>query len=280
MTTRTGTKGRLKRFREGFFLIFQALGLFVRRPEWWKYVVLPVLVSVVLFVAAASGAMALADDAVARLWEPPASGWLRAAWHVTVFLTRVLLLGITLFVTVFLASIMAAPFNDMLTEAVEGEVGIRADLPFNWRDFLGDIGLAVAHTLLHLASYLVLSVFVLLLNLVPLLGSVASLCAGLFVTATVLSREFVDPALSRRRWTFSEKNRFYRENRPMMLGLGAGLAALFWVPLFNFFLIPIAAMAGTLAFARIAREGRSEIPDHRHPPEGAPAAPRGEPTPD
>jgi len=75
-------------------------------------------------------------------------------------------------------------------------------------------------------------------------------------TASWAAFEWLDLPMARNLHGFSEVRAAQRSVRPLGLGFGAVLGALFLVPLANLVVIPLGAVAGTLLYCDLVRAGR------------------------
>ena len=104
---------------------------------------------------------------------------------------------------------------------------------------------------------------VMALNLIPVIGSVASAVCGYLVTVCMMSVQAMDPPMSRRRYKFTEKLSLIRTQPFVMAGFGTAVWFLFWVPGINLLMIPFACTGGALLHARLKNEGSIRFEDRR-----------------
>ena len=153
-------------------------------------------------------------------------------------------------------NLLASPFYDVLAGKVEARLLGPSDEPFAWRTVLGDAWMSVQHSLLGLLLYGLSMGLLLLLNLLPVVGS--ALYAALSTTATVffLARELMDIPLSRRRLGFFEKIRWMGGHKALLGGLGLATMAMLAVPVVNLLLMPVAVLGGTLLYCHLHQVGQ------------------------
>jgi CysZ protein len=235
------------RFAAGALLPFRAAGVLLDRRDLWLLALAPTALTLLGFL----GGLALAGPGsgwiLRLLWTEP-TGWLAAAW----WLSRAALFLVLLYAfAIALPVALSAPFADRLSAKVEAaELG---ELPSTG---LGKVAAEVAVGAWHALA----RVGLLLLGYVLLLPSLAvpggwPLLAFLW-TATWASFEWLDLPMARNLHGFSEVRAALRSVRPLGLGFGAVLGALFLVPLANLVVIPLGAVAGTLLYCDLVREGR------------------------
>ncbi len=236
------------RFAHALGLPLRAARFVLGQPRLWPFVAVPALVNVVLFVAGAGLVLAYAGDMLGAVWARPEAaalaGWvLLALWYAAFAL--VVGLGLVLaYVLVLLAGgIVASPFNDALSERTErvltGRPVPQPDAPW-WREAARSIASSAAVA----GIYVALLAPVLLLNLVPVAGSLAATVLGWGLGAFFLSVEFTEGALARRGLRLRDRLALLRANAASALGFGLGTSLLLWIPLLNFVTIPVAVVAG------------------------------------
>lgn len=251
-------------FRQGLSAPLHALRYIAARPSMWKYSLLSGLVTIGIFAILATVGVVFSDDLLGLLWARPDAKLLVVLWWFVVALTGVVLLAAAFAVTLVLAGIVLAPFMDVLSERVEtGILDNSVETKATAASLARDLGTGIAHPLFTLAVYAALMMPVLALNLVPVIGSMAAAGIGVALSAAMLSMEFTDQPQSRRRFKWREKATLVWEQRWTMFGLGVGVQLLMLVPVLDFFLLPIAVVAGTMVFCGLDESGRIRFVDRR-----------------
>ncbi len=242
---------------------FRALAVFRRKPYLWRYTIIPILLNFVLGIFLYGGLLFFGwqtiqnltislsnwlDDLIANL---PA--WLGVLEYTIIglgFLLRLLLAVVLLFLSGFLLTqfgvLLGAPWYGQLSEQLEEictgqlhsiEVGIVRDL---WR--------AVLFELKKLVLAAIAGVVLLLLNLVPGIGTIASMIGGLTLTTTIVCLDFLDPPLERRRLRFREKLAIVFRSLPASASFSLVCLGLISIPFLNLLTIPLCVASGTLFF--------------------------------
>ena len=241
---------RVLAFVRALTLPFHAIALLWRQRQLWPLVIVPAAINVALFIGGAALVLAYADSAAQLLWvRPEIAGLVSAALAVIWYLmyAALLVLGlVTAYIaTLLIGGIVASPFNDVLGERVErivmGTTGSGAERPL-WKEALMSIRSSVVVVLL----YALLMGPVLLLNVVPVVGSVTATVLGVAVGAFFLALEFADAVLARHGYALRERIRLLRRNWPLAGGFGLSTSMLLWIPFLNVLCIPIAVVGGTL----------------------------------
>ncbi len=232
-------------------------------PQLWGYVLAPVVLMAAAFVLGSAFILWFVPFVTGLLWVPgpdtqPTTVFLywTALWTVRIVLVGALLLSLYL-----TAGLVATPFNDRLSDQVERRILRTTDEEVLFRQFVRDLMWSVAHSALSLTVYLLVMGLLLLLNLLPGIGSAVSFVVGALVSAMFFARESMDGSMSRRRMGYFEKWRVLAHVWPYALGFGAVVSVAMWVPLLNFLVLPMSVAGGTALFCHLERAGG--LGDHR-----------------
>jgi CysZ protein len=156
------------------------------------------------------------------------------------------LLLLTGFLLVQFGVLLGAPWYGQLSEQLEElctgqlyivEVGI-----------VRDIGRAILFELKKLALAAGVGVVLLLLNVLPGIGTLAATVGGFALAVTIVCLDFLDAPLERRRLRFREKLRMVFRSLPASAGFSLVCFGLVSVPLLNLLTIPLCVASGTLFF--------------------------------
>ncbi len=256
----------LARFMAGFRYPFAGGRHLVANPRLWSYVVVPTFLTTLMIGGAGWLAWTQGPVILELGWsQPTGEGALAVsalvAWNVALVFLRLVLFLVGTIALYMASSVLAVPFNDFLSQAVEEAVLGSRNEPFTWGLFLSDLRMSLGHSLLGLLVYLLVMLPVLLLNLVPGVGSVLATGIGGIATALFLAREMLDGPLSRDRLPFGVKLEVVKAHKVFMTGFGCATAVLLWVPGLNLLSIPCSVVGGTLLYCRLKRDG--ELPEPR-----------------
>ena len=242
---------------------FRVLAVFKRTPGLWGYVAIPILVNFLVGVVLYTGLLFFGWDSVAYLmgslthWVDSLitnlPRWLGILDYLIIgvgWLLRLLLvvglLLLTGFVLVQFGVLLGAPWYGQLSEQLEElrtgqlhivEVGI-----------VRDIGRAILFELKKLVLAVGVGSILLLLNLVPGIGTLAATLGGFALATTLVCLDFMDAPLERRRLRFREKLRVVFRSLPASASFSWVCLALVSVPLLNLLTIPLCVASGTLFF--------------------------------
>ncbi|MGQ9550582.1 MAG: EI24 domain-containing protein [Roseiflexus sp.] len=227
----------------------RALGVLRRQPALWKYIIVPVflnvLVGAMLYVGLLFAGFRSIDAWIAGLPE-----WATViAWLLRGLLVVVLLIAIG-YLLVRFGVVIGSPFYSRLSERLEEErSGVAFDSPPpTVGNVIRDIARAVLFEIKKLILALIIGAPILLLNLIPGVGTVLATAGGIALGATISCLDFFDPPLERRRLRFREKLEFIRQGLPATAGFGLICLGLVSIPLINLFAVPLCITAGTLFY--------------------------------
>ena len=225
-------------------------------PSLFKYCLLPLLISGLVLLAVATGLFYHYRTLVNLLWAKPTFWLLEVLWYVFYIFGLLAVVLVALGVSLVLQAVLAAPFNDLLSERAEMQSLGRPPPPFSWARASRTLGRTLAHELARLLIYLGLMAPLFIATLlIPILGHAVFAVAGFCVSAMYSGYDCLDPCMSRREWSFARKWRVLREQRALTLGLGSGLTFGLLVPILGIFCLPMAVVGGTLLFCDLERAG-------------------------
>lgn len=240
-----GLRNRPSDFFVGLSLPFRAVALVFRTRKLFLLssiaaaVTFVALVGLVAFAAAYTGGLVRYFVFTPESWYGQALFWLVSA------LTFVVLVLVGLNTVPLL---MLAPLQDPLGEAAEEVLGDFKAPDFSVSGLARGTWVSLWHTGARILSLLAGHAVLLLLHLIPGVGSALwTVLSGLW-TVLWLSIEYLDAPMTRHFYPFGEVRKVALARLPASLGFGAALWVILWVPVLNLFLIPTAVVAGTLLF--------------------------------
>jgi len=228
--------------------------VYVEHPELARFWIPPIMVTLGLLVAVGWAAIDLHSDVTDWLWSSPTgSGWLasveRFAHRLLGWLVAFVMVGLGVILVALGSSLIAAPFNDALSEAVESAYLARRPLPFSVARVARDVLRTVGLELLKLCVYAAIMLPLFAIGLmVPVIGPILQATVGFGFTALFFAVDYVDWPASRRDLSPAQRIRWAFAHLRAMLGLGAGVWLLLFVPLLNLLFMPAAVAGGTLFF--------------------------------
>jgi CysZ protein len=232
--------------------------VYVQHPKLARYWVFPVLITGLALLAVFYGAGTYYDDLGGAVWGlfpdswNEATGWvgglLKALRWLIEFIAGILIAVLGLVLVLIVSSIVAAPFNDALSEAVEHILTGEPAPPFSLRRMFADVARTIRLELLKVLVYLaVVGPMFLASFIIPGIGQVVSLLA-FALTAVYLGIDYVDWPAARRNWSVRDRLSFARSQLPAVAGFGTGVWLLLFIPLVNLLFMPAAVAGGTILF--------------------------------
>lgn len=234
-------------FSRGFFYPFRGLRLLSRYPALLKYIVIPFLINLVIFSSAVYFGLDFFNSTVVQ-YIPQGEAWYwallyYAAWILAVLVTAVLVF----FLFTVIGNLIASPFNDLLSErAEEYLLGKRSETAFSLKGFLHDARFTLVNELKKMSLFLVGMVFLLLLNLIPVLGQLIYSVAAILFTLFFLVVEYLGYVFGRKNYAFREQRRYIWRRKFLTLGFGTGVLCILAVPFLQFLCLPLAVLGATL----------------------------------
>jgi CysZ protein len=243
----------------GLGLPVRAFGLIVRTPRLLAWSLLAAVVTAATLVGLAAGLWPVAQQLADRLVGHDAS-WQRV--------TSVGL-GVVFFALAFVVgaltapNLLLAPLQDPLSEATEARCGDFTAPPFSLKGLVRGTLESLAHTLLRVGFMALGFVVLWPLNLVPVAGGVAWVVLSSTWSMFWLAVEHLSNPMARHLHPFRQVVGALRGRLALALGFGAALWVLLWVPVLNFFLMPVAVVAGTLLYRGLRAAGALPAPPSR-----------------
>ena len=236
--------------------------VYFQHPKLARYWVFPILITGLALVAVFYGAGSYYDDLGGALWSffpdswNEVTGWvgglLSALRWIIELIAGILLTLLGLVLVLVLSSVVAAPFNDALSEAVEIILTGEPAPPFSFSHMVADVVRTIRLELLKVLVYLaVVGPMFVASFFIPGLGQLISLFA-FALTAVYLGIDYVDWPAARRDWSVGDRLTFTRRQLPAVAGFGTGVWVLLFIPLVNLFFMPAAVAGGTMLFLALA----------------------------
>jgi len=233
-----------------------------RQRQLWKYAALPLVINFVFVAIAATVLVVYFDDLFA--WITAFTELRRPeVWHqwigFVLFGALKYAIGAALLVAsvvavylvfLVLGGILAAPFNDALSQRTEliqrGQTPPEED--FSVGRLFKEGTVAIVEEVRKAGFFLGCFALIITVNLVPVVGTaIYPILSGAFAMLFA-SLEFVDFTMSRRKLRFAAKRAFVVRHKRPMFGFGAVMFGGLAVPVLNLFFLPIGAIAGTLLY--------------------------------
>lgn len=223
----------------------------VRNPRLWVWVLLPAVIIGALLFLSIGWLLAFLHGPLARVTSFIPGHW---AAHVIEVLAGLVLAVASLAIVLSLAALIAGPFNEMLSEAIEERVTGVPGPTFHLGHFLYDLLIGAIHAVRRIAIYLVTMGLLLLAGIfIPVAGALVTTIGGVLATARFASYDAYDAVFSRRRMRYRDKMAHLNANLWRTMGLGAVVSAVLLVPGLNLIALSIGAAGATLRSIDVAR---------------------------
>ena len=221
---------------EGFSLI--------RRSGLRRFVLIPLLINVFIFIGMIYLGGSYFDQAMERLL-PESAGWLG---YILWPLFALLVLVSSFYTFTLVANLVGGPFNDRLSEMVAERLGAPQNTDHG-RSLVGDIGVSVANELRKWLYFLSLFLMLLLMWLLTLWIPPLTLfmpLLWLLLGTWMMAVEYTDYPMSNQDMRFDAKRAWLRRHRWLAIGFGGATLGATLIPIVNFAVMP-AAVAGATA---------------------------------
>jgi CysZ protein len=227
----------IKYFLKGLQLIMS--------PGLRRYVVIPITINTVIFIAAIWFGFAQIGDLIDWLMAK-LPDWLQWLSWLLYILFGLLCLLVVFFTFSLLANIIAAPFNDLLCEAVAKSLAGDAIVgDGDQRPFIAQIVPSMVNETKKLVYFVGWSIPFLILLVIPGINIVGSVLWFLF-SAWMLNLEYMDYPMSLRHIEFREQRAQLKKRKILSYSFGSTVSAATLIPVVNFLVMP-AAVAGATA---------------------------------
>jgi CysZ protein len=254
-------------FFQGLVALPRGLAFLVKNPRLWPLSALPLLINLVVYSAMAYLAIVhLLPWLVDSLTPTALPGFLAKFGDTLIRILRwiiyvvcvllMVVLGAVTFTSV--GTVLAAPFNDFLSEAVEAilrhEPSIR---PLTLGNLMEDLARTVLAASWKSAIVLVTFVVTVPLLLVPVAGAIIYTVLNGVVATWFMAMEYIDLPMGRAGWTFPSRRKWAGQRRAAVFGFGGAVYLTMLVPLLNFLLMPAAVAGGTILFVELEEAARA-----------------------
>lgn len=243
-------------FSRGFASPFLAARFLAKHRQLIKYIVIPFSINLIIFSIAIYFGLDLFDSIVAQ-YIPQGQAWYWSLlnyflWVVAVFLTAILVF----FSFAIAGNLIASPFNDILSEKTEEILTKKQnDEPFVFAVFLRDAQRTLLDESKKIAVFVIGMILLLLLNLIPVLGSLLFPILSTLFTIFFLVVEYTGYIFSRKRLSFKEQRQFIFAHKLPFLGFGSGILTILLIPFFQFLCIPLGVIGAMQLYDELKKDG-------------------------
>jgi len=238
-------------FWEGFAAPRYGLAYLRDNPQLWSYAIIPILLNVFITIVAFVLLLVAVGGFIYYLHPQFPTGWLGLLLETLSALALLLLAVLATFVLWFLLQgILGGYFYGKLARQVELRLGtpeeLLTELPM-YREALD--------TFRDVTSLILVNASLLLLHVVPVVGSIVSIAATAYFDCLLFGREYLAYPLSLRGQTRRQRNQFARQFRGQTIGLGAVVLLMTFVPILGSIVLTTAVVGAVLLHRRLAPLG-------------------------
>jgi CysZ protein len=218
----------------------------MQHPGLLKFALIPFLINLIVFSGSIYLGFDFFNDSVVHL-IPQGEAWYWAVLYYFLWILAVLVTAVVVFFSfTVVGNLISSPFNDLLSEKTERLLtGTRDDSFFSLKTFWQDALRTLIVEVKKISVFVVMMLFLLLLNLIPGIGSIIYSVLAIMLTLFFLVVEYMGYVFSRKRMNFGDQRRYIFSRRTTMLGFGIGVLALLMIPFLQFVCIPLAVVSAT-----------------------------------
>lgn len=255
---------RMKEFITGVRYLLQGFTFFSSHPKLWTWAIIPTLINLTILIGMIAGLIHYYDDIYVWIssyighigienpdvWYMHVLSWL--LWVVdAIFQLFVILLSlvILLIVSYVAGLIIAAPFNDVLSEKVELIVTGAEPPPFSWKKFASDIIRTIRIESVKGVVLLLIPIILFVLNIIPLIGGPLYIALTFVFGTWDLGFAYADLPMGRRVAPLRDRVDFAMKRKWALMGLGLGFA----IPFFSLLFSAPMVVGGTLLYVKHAK---------------------------
>ena len=241
------TDNPFTRFSAGFFYPFKALRFINNHPRLYLYILLPLIITLAIFTLFTSWGIHLFQQTIVH-YIPRGDAWYwqilsALLWMVAILLTTVLVF----FAFTAVGNLIASPFNDLLSEKTESILNNnqKDHTPFAWRTFFAEAWQTMLVEMKKIAVFLLGMLFLLLLNFLPVVGSLLYAILSIFWTILFLAVEYSGYVFTRRQMTYGLQRHIIFANFSLFMGFGTGVFCILAIPFMQLLCIPLGVVGAT-----------------------------------
>ena len=235
-------------YSQGFLTLWRALPL-LGKPGVKRYVILPLLINIVLFIALFWISGNYFSELVDYL-QGLLPGWLQwlsaLLWILFVVLAALLLF----FGFSFVINLVGSPFNGLLAGKIEQHLTGAAP-PGSERPLWHEIGIIVWS---EVKKWIYFAMWAVLLIVLILILSPLAPVLWFFFSAWAMSLEYLDYPLGNHGLVFSDIRKHLATRRMLYLGFGSAVTVALLIPIFNLLVMPLAVAGATLLHVETAHK--------------------------
>lgn len=238
----------MNNFLFGLTYPFKCIKLFFRFPKIIGYSLIPMIINLVIYTAVFYFSYTFITGKSSELFTQSISNkfLLEFLNFVLSIFTLILILFVCYFLFIIFGGLISAPFNEKISRHIEEKVfGIISD--YNLPIFR-DIAFSIKAELKKLLFYFIFIIPLILVDFVPMIGSIITLVFGSGFSFYYNALDYLDYPMTRRMASFRKKIKIVNSNFSLSMGFGCSAFILTFLPVINVLLNPVLVTAGTSLF--------------------------------
>ena len=244
----------MKDILKGIQAYTEAFGL-ISKLKLWKYFAIPMLISLVTAAVIFGSAYGLSDNIgrfIAKIWVWEFGKETFTSISTFIGGIIVLVIGLILYKHIILA--LSAPFMSPVSEKIEMHLTGTSKHRHRNTAFREQLWRGIKINVRNLSKELLVSIPVLLLNFIPLIGSIVSSILLFLLQAYYAGFGNMDYTLERH-FTYRESIQFIRKNRGIAIGNGVIFVLFLFIPIIGvIFVLPMSVTAASLKTVSLLKE--------------------------
>lgn len=249
----------IKELIAGVGYLLRGFGFLMRRPRLWPWAAMPTIVNLVLLIAMIAIFIHYYGDLYEWLAshlghldiENPSTWYMHildaVVWVLDlIFQLLIILMSIAmlLIISYGLSFVVAAPFNDALSERVETMLTGVEPPPFALKKFMGDIMRTVRIEVVKAAVLISIPLVLFVLNILPGVGGILYIVLTFIFGAWDMGFSFADLPMGRKVVPLRKRVAFAKSNRWVLIGFGSA----FIIPFFALVFAAPMVVGGTMLY--------------------------------
>ena len=241
---------RAKQLKTGFAAYPKAIRL-IWTNHLVKYLLLPAILNIIVVVAFIFSGVGIGDwiNGIIERSTENMNGWIHAGMVAIKIILPIVFFALFIFIGGTIVNILMSPIYTFLSEKTETILTGR-EFPFDMKQTLKDVWRAIRIAVRNTAKQLILTALCLLLNFIPIVGSITALVLIFIINAYYFGCGFMDYTYER--WRLSPKESRNETHKLKYIAFTNG--AVYSLPLYLFcgafiaaFIGGVSAVAATLS---------------------------------
>jgi CysZ protein len=232
---------------------FRGLGL-LTKPGVRLYVIIPLSINIILFAALIVFGVEYFNQ-LSEQYMPQLPDWLQWLYWLIWPMYIAAMLLIAFYTFSLLANLIAAPFNGLLSEAVEHHLTGEKPPESGWKQMLIDFVPDMINELKKIIYFVAWAIPFLVLFLVPVLQLAAPLLWIVF-TSWMLAMQYTDYPMANYKIRLTEVRQRLGEKRMTSLGFGGMTMLVTMIPIGNFIVMPAAVAGATIYWVEKLKDAK------------------------